>query len=138
MKSSRRLSRVASNLPKPPVLANLYWRTTRVPRVLRAIFNSRRRSLPVSKQENTRRVPGKGLGSLLPARQQAPAPQLAAPAPVAPPSEPATEVAIDLIDANPLQPRRVFQAEKLAELAQSIRSNGIIQPLVVRKADGRY
>jgi ParB family chromosome partitioning protein len=32
----------------------------------------------------------------------------------------------------------VFQAERLAELAQSIRTNGIIQPLVVRLAGGRY
>jgi ParB family chromosome partitioning protein len=63
-------------------------------------------------------------------------PPAAAPAP--PPSEAATVVAIDLIDANPLQPRRIFQADKLAELAQSIRANGIIQPLVVRKAEGRY
>jgi ParB family chromosome partitioning protein len=37
-----------------------------------------------------------------------------------------------------MQPRRVFQAERLAELAQSIRTNGIIQPLVVRLAGGRY
>jgi ParB family chromosome partitioning protein len=43
-----------------------------------------------------------------------------------------------LIDPNPIQPRRVFQGERLAELAQSIRVNGIIQPLVVRKAGDRY
>ena len=48
------------------------------------------------------------------------------------PSRPGT-VPIDAIDPNPLQPRRVFQSERLAELAQSIRSNGIIQPLVVRQ-----
>ncbi|HEX3879476.1 MAG TPA: ParB/RepB/Spo0J family partition protein [Bryobacteraceae bacterium] len=91
----------------------------------------------MNKPENARRVLGKGLGSLLPARPTAPlSPPAAAPAP--PPSEAATVVAIDLIDANPLQPRRIFQADKLAELAQSIRANGIIQPLVVRKAEGRY
>ena len=38
----------------------------------------------------------------------------------------------------PLQPRRVFQDDRLAELAQSIRANGIIQPLVVRYVDGHY
>jgi ParB family transcriptional regulator, chromosome partitioning protein len=47
-------------------------------------------------------------------------------------------VPIDAIDANPLQPRRVFQNERLEELAQSIRTNGIIQPLVVRKVGDRY
>jgi len=47
-------------------------------------------------------------------------------------------VPVDAIDANPLQPRRIFQSERLAELAQSIRSNGIIQPLVVRKSGHRY
>jgi ParB family chromosome partitioning protein len=45
---------------------------------------------------------------------------------------------IDLIDPNPLQPRSVFQPDRLAELAQSIRSNGIIQPLVVQKNHDRY
>jgi ParB family chromosome partitioning protein len=45
---------------------------------------------------------------------------------------------VDSIDPNPLQPRRLFQNERLAELAQSIRSNGIIQPLVVRKVGERY
>src|SRR5205807_3228719 len=45
---------------------------------------------------------------------------------------------IGLIDPNPLQPRRLFEQEKLDELAQSIRSNGIIQPLVVRRAGERY
>jgi len=37
-----------------------------------------------------------------------------------------------------LQPRKVFQGDRLAELAQSIRANGIIQPLVVRRAGDRY
>jgi ParB family chromosome partitioning protein len=45
---------------------------------------------------------------------------------------------VDAIDANPLQPRRVFRNERLAELAQSIRANGIVQPLVVRKFGDRY
>ena len=47
-------------------------------------------------------------------------------------------IPIDAIDPNPLQPRRVFQADRLSELAQSIRANGIIQPLVVRKLGERY
>lgn len=40
---------------------------------------------------------------------------------------------LDDIQANSLQPRREFDDELLQELAQSIKSNGIIQPLVVRK-----
>jgi ParB family chromosome partitioning protein len=43
-----------------------------------------------------------------------------------------------LIDPTPLQPRRLFQSERLAELAQSIRTNGIVQPLVVRRTGERY
>ena len=84
--------------------------------------------------ENPRKALGKGLGALLPTRPVA----AAAPAPPTTP-EPAPEtIPIDLIDPNPLQPRRVFQSERLAELAQSIRQNGIIQPLVVRKSGQRY
>jgi len=45
---------------------------------------------------------------------------------------------VDEIDPNPLQARRTFAADRLEELAQSIRANGIIQPLVVRKAGDRY
>src|SRR5579871_1624160 len=98
---------------------------TRAPKALKAIFNWQRRSWIVNKPENTRRVLGKGLGSLLPSRS----PQAATPEVPAIP-ETAGTIAIDLIDPNPLQPRRVFQQEKLAELAQSIRANGIVQPLV--------
>jgi len=47
-------------------------------------------------------------------------------------------IPIHLIDPNPVQPRTVFQPDKLAELAQSIRANGIIQPLVVQRAGDRY
>jgi len=55
------------------------------------------------------------------------------------PTEPTSNtVPIDSIDPNPTQPRRAFQADRLAELAQSIRSNGIVQPLVVRKVGDRY
>ena len=42
-------------------------------------------------------------------------------------------ISIDDIQVNPYQPRREFDPRSLDELAQSIRVNGIIQPLVVRK-----
>lgn len=42
------------------------------------------------------------------------------------------EVPIDLLDPNPFQPRTSFDADTLAELADSIRSQGILQPLLVR------
>jgi ParB family chromosome partitioning protein len=45
---------------------------------------------------------------------------------------------IDLIDPSPYQPRTRFREEALEELAQSIRSSGIVQPLVARRIGGRY
>jgi ParB family chromosome partitioning protein len=49
-----------------------------------------------------------------------------------------TEVPLDQIDANPFQPRRVFPEESLKELADSIRASGIVQPVLLRRADSRY
>lgn len=48
------------------------------------------------------------------------------------------EVDIDLIEPNPEQPRTRFAEEKLAELAASIRANGIVQPIVLRQVGSRY
>ncbi len=49
------------------------------------------------------------------------------------------EVDIDLIEPNPDQPRVHFKEEKLNELAQSIRANGLVQPILLRRiASGRY
>ena len=48
------------------------------------------------------------------------------------------EVDIDLIDPNPEQPRTRFVETALDELAASIRSNGIVQPIVVRRHGERY
>ena len=45
----------------------------------------------------------------------------------------------DLIEPNPFQPRMSFDPDSLEELAESIRTLGLIQPITVRrKADGRY
>ena len=49
------------------------------------------------------------------------------------------EIEIDQIEPNSLQPRTNFDEEQLENLAQSIRSNGVIQPLLVRRlGEGRY
>ncbi len=53
-------------------------------------------------------------------------------------SEELIEVDIDLIEPSPAQPRTHFDDVRLDELAQSIRSNGIVQPLLVRRRGGRY
>jgi ParB family chromosome partitioning protein len=90
----------------------------------------------MNKPDQPRKALGKGLGALLPART---APVAVVPPRLDPvPQERPEDVPIDGIDPNPLQPRRLFHKERLEELAQSIRSNGVIQPLVVRKVDGRY
>ena len=70
---------------------------------------------------NKNRGLGKGLGALIPAALDEETP------------ESKVEVEIDLISPNPYQPRKEFSSEKLTELAESIRTHGIIQPLVVRE-----
>src|SRR5215813_11844350 len=77
---------------------------------------------------------GRGLDSLLPGRP-APAP-IAMPAPAAAGSQ---EIAVDLIDPNPYQTRRQINETALAELAESIRATGVVQPVVLRPgANGRF
>ena len=48
------------------------------------------------------------------------------------------EVDSDLLRPNKFQPRGAMDESKIEELARSIRANGIIQPIVVRKVDGGY
>lgn len=49
------------------------------------------------------------------------------------------DVDIDLIEPNPEQPRTNFDQTKLEELARSIRANGVVQPVLVRRtSSGRY
>ena len=48
-------------------------------------------------------------------------------------------VPIDMIEPNPFQPRMSFDQDALQELAASIRTFGLIQPITVRKtSSGRY
>ncbi len=63
---------------------------------------------------------------------------LAAPEPVVERGESIRQIARGEIVPSPLQPRKVFRAEELNELVDSIREKGIIQPLIVRKVGAKY
>ncbi|HYT94116.1 MAG TPA: ParB/RepB/Spo0J family partition protein [Gemmataceae bacterium] len=54
-----------------------------------------------------------------------------------PPTDQA-QVPVAQIEHNPFQPRKTFDQEELASLSASVRSHGILQPLVVRVKDGKY
>ena len=47
-------------------------------------------------------------------------------------------IPVDLVDRSPYQPRQTMSEEGLTELADSIKSQGLIQPIVVRKVVDRY
>jgi ParB family transcriptional regulator, chromosome partitioning protein len=84
--------------------------------------------------DKQRKALGKGLSALLPPR---PAAGLPTPPPVE--SGPrVASIAIADIHPNPLQPRTVFDAAHLEELANSIETHGIIQPLLVRRKGTSY
>jgi ParB family transcriptional regulator, chromosome partitioning protein len=68
---------------------------------------------------------GKGLSALIPD-----APEL--------PRSPTTEADVDELTPNEFQPRMALDDAGLEELAQSIRSNGVIQPIVVRRHGERF
>src|SRR6266851_4061914 len=74
---------------------------------------------------------GKGLGALISAR---PAPAQMEPAH----GEKIHQIILATITPSPLQPRKEFEREALQELIESIRQYGIIQPLIVRWANGRH
>ena len=80
-----------------------------------------------------RKALGKGLHSLLPNRNTAAA-TVAAPLPEAPRDGSLSIVPIEQIYPNPDQPRREFDDATMLELTQSIERDGIIQPLIVRRA----
>ena len=48
------------------------------------------------------------------------------------------EIDISLIDVNPDQPRKVFNEEEIKGLAESIKENGLINPVTLREKDGKY
>lgn len=71
------------------------------------------------------RALGKGLGALIPQLEEEDLRNT-------------TEVQVRDIELNPFQPRRTFDQDSLNELAESIKTHGILQPLVVRKVDLHY
>ena len=90
---------------------------------------------------------GRGLGALLggntPPGKAASAPAVAAvqPEATAPASEPGERVlrvGISRVHPCPFQPRKDFSEESLQELADSIREQGILQPLLVRSSNGNF
>src|SRR5262245_8645606 len=74
----------------------------------------------------SRKALGRGLNALIPGTATAETEDLL------------LELSIDLLDPNTEQPRSIFKETKLDELAASIRENGIVQPLLVRKHGDRY
>jgi ParB family transcriptional regulator, chromosome partitioning protein len=84
-----------------------------------------------------RRALGKGLESLLPGKPTMPA--AAAPVTPVPETGKPREIPVGQIERNPYQTRTRFDEQQLAELAESIETNGVVQPILVRPlAEGRF
>jgi ParB family transcriptional regulator, chromosome partitioning protein len=79
---------------------------------------------------------GRGIGALIPGAR--PASPLPAQYEARTDREGGGEIAIADIDVNPDQPRRIFEPGALDALAESIRTHGVLQPVVVRRAADRY
>jgi len=81
---------------------------------------------------------GRGLNALIPPSAPAPVPTVPATAAPARPAGPPQELDLDLLTPNPNQPRTYIDEQALEQLAQSIRRNGVIQPVLVRPVGDRY
>jgi ParB family chromosome partitioning protein len=78
-----------------------------------------------------KKVLGKGLEALIPQTAAASASGQAG-------GERVVEVPLETIRANPHQPRKSFDDEKLRQLSESIKEDGVLQPVVVRRKDDGY
>jgi ParB family transcriptional regulator, chromosome partitioning protein len=78
---------------------------------------------------------GRGLGGLIAAAKPPTAPPPAAHVPQAPGY---LEIQVHLVEPSPYQARREIAPEQLAELAESIRSEGLLQPIVVRRHGDKF
>ena len=89
---------------------------------------------------------GRGLGALITSGTTPPktvpstpgAVQVPAAAPVTDSLSGYREIAVHLIETNPYQPRRDIDPEQLAELVESIRAEGLLQPIVVRPVGDKF
>lgn len=72
-----------------------------------------------------KRALGRGLGALLPPAEAGDGERL-------------RELPVESLVPNPAQPRKSFSAEALSELAASIRTSGVLQPIIVRPRGDRY
>jgi ParB family chromosome partitioning protein len=80
---------------------------------------------------------GRGLGGLISAAKPPAAAPAAATAHV-PPAAGYIEIQVHLVEPSPFQARREIAHEQLSELAESIRSEGLLQPIVVRRHGDRF
>ena len=78
---------------------------------------------------------GKGLSALM---GSAPAAAIARPEPDKERGESVRQIPRARIVPSPLQPRKTFRPEELAEMVDSIRERGVIQPLIVREVAGKF
>jgi ParB family chromosome partitioning protein len=93
-----------------------------------------------------RRRLGRGLNALLGGHRDdqdaAPETNYASAPPAAPvfidPGLDGSQISMEFIERNPYQPRKDFAEDAMAELVESIRQHGVLQPLLVRIFDGRY
>jgi len=96
-------------------------------------------SPPAKKEAATKTAPVKTAAKKAAAQKTAPAPA-PRPAPRAPtpPGPGYREIPVKAIKANPYQPRREIDPSDVEELARSIQSEGLLQPVVVRQKDEHY
>lgn len=88
---------------------------------------------------------GRGLGGLIAAGKPSGGGVSPPPEPAGTPTPPVSpglagyqEIAVAAVEPSPYQARREIPAEQLAELAESIRSEGLLQPIVVRRTGDKY
>jgi ParB family chromosome partitioning protein len=88
--------------------------------------------------DKQKRALGRGLSALIPQAAPPPAAAVVAPEPAPPPKNGVLKLPIEAIQRDSLQPRRHFDEEKLRELTESIKVQGLLQPVLVRKDGAGY
>ena len=75
----------------------------------------------------SRQALGRGLRSLIPQMDE-----------ISGDKQGVSHIQLNLITANPFQPRKEFDEEKLQQLADSIKQHGVLEPIIVRRYNGGY